>query len=340
MLKTTIMLAVALGLAAPAAAQMATEVPPLVAGAQAVRLERITVHSREIEGNLLGTSADRPVIVVLPPSYDAEPDRYYPVVYALHGYSIDAEQWIQEIRIEQTAGGSFANGTPEMIVVLPSSKNVYNGSFYSNSVTTGNFENFVADELVAHIDARYRTLARPESRGLVGHSMGDRYRALYLMSPCCQSPLGMRGLTGADAQAIFGVADPAASASLPFPQRGTMAFSAAFSPNPNRPPLFIDLPVTEDGTERPEILAKWTANAPLAFLDQYATLVRQYRAVGLDVGNRDGLVRDTTLMAEAMQALGVPTEFEVYDGDHTNRLAYRMQDNVLPFFGRNLDFTQ
>ena len=42
----------------------------------------------------------------------------------------------------------------------------------------------------------------------------------------------------------------------------------------------------------------------------------------------------------AMRALGVPTEFEVYDGDHTNRLAFRMQDNVLPFFGRNLDFTQ
>lgn len=352
MTRIILALALAFGVATPGMAQVATEVPPVVAGAQAVRLERITVHSREIEGNLLGTPADRPVIVVLPPSYDSQPGRYYPVVYALHGYSIDAEQWIQEIRIEQTAAGSFANGTPEMILVLPSSKNAYNGSFYSNSVTTGNFENFVADELVAYVDSHYRTLARPESRGLVGHSMGgygasrigvrraDRYRALYLMSPCCQSPLGLRGLTGADAQAIFGLATPADSASLPFSQRGTMAFSAAFSPNPNRPPLYIDLPVTEDGTERPEILAKWTANAPLAFLDQYATLMRRYRAVGLDVGNRDGLVQDTTLMAEAIRALGVPTEFEVYEGDHTNRLAYRMQDNVLPFFGRNLDFTQ
>lgn len=340
------------GLAAPAVAQVATEVPPAVPGAQPVRLERITVHSREIAGNLLGTPADRPVIVVLPPSYDREPGRHYPVVYALHGYSIDAEQWIQEIRIEQTAAAAFAQGTPEMILVLPSSKNVFNGAFYSNSVTTGNFENFIADELVAYVDSHYRTLARPESRGLVGHSMGgygasrigirraDRYRALYLMSPCCQSPLGMRGLTATDAQAIFGLTSPEQSASLPFSQRGTMAFSAAWSPNPNRPPLHIDLPVDEAGNERPEVLAKWTANAPLAFIDQYATLVRRYRAVGLDVGDRDGLVRDTTLMAEAMRGLGVPTEFEVYQGDHTNRLAFRMQDNVLPFFGRNLDFTQ
>ena len=339
-------------LGSTAEAQVATEVPPLVAGAQAARLERITVHSREIAGNLLGTPADRDVIVVLPPSYDREPGRYYPVVYALHGYSIDAEQWIKEIHIPQTAEGSFAKGTPEMIVVLPSSKNVHNGSFYSNSITTGNFENFIAEELIDYIDARYRTLARPESRGLVGHSMGgygasrigirraDKYGALYLMSPCCQSPLGMRGLTGEDARAIFALTDPAQSESLPFNQRGTIAFSSAFSPNPARPPLYIDLPVDEQGNERPDILAKWTANAPLAFLDQYASLVREYSAVGLDVGDRDSLVTDTTLMAQAMTALGVPTEFEVYEGDHTNRLAFRIQDHVLPFFGRHLDFSQ
>ena len=338
--------------AVPALAQVATEQPDLVPGAQPVRLERITVHSREISGNLLGTTADRPVIVVLPPSYDREPNRYYPVVYALHGYSIDAEQWIQEIRIPQTAEGAFAKGTPEMIIVLPTSKNVHNGSFYSNSLTTGNFENFIAEELISYIDSHYRTLARPESRGLVGHSMGgygasrigirraDQYGALYLMSPCCQSPLGTQRLTAEDAQAINAMTAPDQSDGLPFNRRGPLAISSAFSPNPNRPPLYIDLPVDEEGNARPEIVAKWTANAPLAFLDQYAAIVREYPAVGLDVGDRDGLVRDTTLMNEALQKLGVTTEFEVYDGDHTNRLAFRMQDHVLPFFGRHLDFTQ
>ncbi len=342
----------ATAMGAPATAQVETERPDVVPGAKAVRMERITVPSREIEGNLLGTSAERPAIVVLPPSYDEEPGRYYPVVYALHGYSIDAEQWIQEIRIPQTAEGAFAKGTPEMIIVLPSSKNVHNGAFYSNSVTTGNFENFIAEELIAYIDTHYRTLARPESRGLVGHSMGgygasrigirraDQYGALYLMSPCCQSPLGTQRLSAEDAQAILAMSSPEESEGLPFNRRGPTAIASAFSPNPNRPPLFIDLPVDEEGNARPEIVAKWTANAPLAFLDQYASIVREYPAVGLDVGNRDGLVRDTTLMNEALNALGVETEFEVYDGDHTNRLAFRMQDHVLPFFGRHLDFSQ
>ena len=110
----------ALGLE-PAWAQASTEVPPEVAGAAKVRLERIKVHSKEIAGNLIGTSPDREVIVILPPSYDEQPRRRYPVVYALHGYSIGAEQWIKELHVPATAEAAFAKGTPEMILVFPDS---------------------------------------------------------------------------------------------------------------------------------------------------------------------------------------------------------------------------
>ena len=57
-------------------------------------------------------------------------------------------------------------------VVLPDSKTVHNGSMYSSSVTTGDFETYVARDVVSDIDAHYRTIATRESRGLVGHSMG------------------------------------------------------------------------------------------------------------------------------------------------------------------------
>ena len=63
-----------------------------------------------------------------------ERNRRYPVVYALHGYSIGAEQWSQEIHVPQTIEGAFAQGAKEMIVVLPDSKTVHNGSMYSSSV--------------------------------------------------------------------------------------------------------------------------------------------------------------------------------------------------------------
>ena len=334
-----------------AQAQVETLAPPVVANAAKARVEAIRVHAKEIEGNLLGTSADRDVMVILPPSYDRDSRRRFPVVYALHGYSISADQWMKEIHLPQTAEGAFATGTPEMIIVLPSSKNEYNGAFYSNSVATGNFENFIAGELVDYIDANYRTLARPESRGLVGHSMGgygasrigirraERFGALYVMSPCCQNPQGSRGITAEQVAQLQALPSAAASSSLPFGLRGTLALAAAWSPNPAKPPLFLDLPVDAAGKERPEILAKWTANAPLAFLDQYVSKVRGYRAIAMDVGDKDTLIADTRALHEALKAQGIPSTFEVYEGTHTSHVAFRIQQKVLPFFGRNLSFS-
>jgi enterochelin esterase-like enzyme len=72
-----------------------------------------------LEGNLEGDAVDRDVIVYLPPSYAADKKRHYPVVYALHGFFIGAEQWTHEIRAPQTIEGAFAQGSQEMIVVLP-----------------------------------------------------------------------------------------------------------------------------------------------------------------------------------------------------------------------------
>jgi S-formylglutathione hydrolase len=58
-------------------------------------LERITVHGRALEGNLEGDSPDRPVVVYLPPSYRTSPQRRYPVVYYLHGYTATAEAYVK-----------------------------------------------------------------------------------------------------------------------------------------------------------------------------------------------------------------------------------------------------
>src|SRR3569833_3823693 len=177
--------------------QAKNNVPEVVPGAPKATVEHIKVHGASLEGNLEGDSADRDVLVFLPPSYGKEPRRRYPVVYALHGYSIGAEIWAQEIHIPQTIEGAFGKGAREMIVVLPDSRTVHNGSKYSSSVTTGDFENFIAHDLVAYIDAHYRTIAHRSARGLAGHSMGgygasrsgmkhsDVFGSLYIMSPCC-----------------------------------------------------------------------------------------------------------------------------------------------------------
>jgi hypothetical protein len=97
------------------------------------------------------------------------------------------------------------------------------------------------------------------------------------------------------------------------------------------------LPI-KDGTVHPEVVAKWAANAPLAFIDQYIGNLRQYRAISLDVGDQDGLRADTVKLHEVLDLNGIANGFEVYSGTHTSAVADRFQNHVLPFFSKNLCF--
>lgn len=335
-----------LATASPLYAQVKTEAPPVVQGAKPVTVERIKIHGTALEGNLEGNAVDREALVFLPPSYQREHARRYPVVYALHGFWVGAAQWSQEIHAPQTIEGAFALGAKEMIVVLPDSKTLHNGSMYSSSVTTGDFERFIARDVVAYIDAHYRTLAARESRGLVGHSMGgygatrigmkypDVFGSLYIMSPCCLSARG-----APPKEALENLAKIERREDLEnqhFMVRATLAAAAAWSPNPHKPPFFLDLPV--EGETQSEVLAKWAANAPLAFVDQYIGNLERYRAIALDVGDQDGLRVDTAKLHQRLNDYGIANTFEEYSGDHTNRLGDRFQNHVLKFFSGSLCF--
>jgi enterochelin esterase-like enzyme len=345
-MKRTCILTISLGLAMRAPAQVRTNTPPPVAGAKPVAVERIKVHGRSLEGSLEGDDADREVIVFLPPSYGKEKSRRYPVVYALHGYSIGASQWSQEIHVPQTIEGAFALGSQEMIVVLPDSKTVYNGSMYSNSVTTGDFENFIARDLVEYVDSHYRTIPKRSARGLAGHSMGgygasrigmkhaEVFGSLYIMSPCCMSARGAGRANPSAEAALAEAKTPADAAKIPG-LATQLAVAAAWSPNPKNPPLYFDMPV-KDGQVQQDVLAKWAANAPLAFVDQYIGDLKSYRAIAMDVGDQDGLKMDTGKLHDVLESNGIVNTFEIYAGTHTSAVADRFQNHVIPFFAKNL----
>ena len=344
-----VLLSLIVGLASSQAlGQVQTLVPPVVAGAKPVTVEHIHIHGASLEGNLEGDAVDRDVLVFLPPGYSKGSQRY-PVVYALHGYSIGAEQWTHEIHVPQTIEGAFAQGAREMIVVLPDSKTAHNGSMYSSSVTTGDFERFITQDVVSYIDSHYRTIAERTSRGLAGHSMGgygttrigmkhpEVFGALYIMSPCCLSAR-TPGEKGPELeQAVAAMKGPSDSANLPFFTRAQLASAAAWSPDPKNPPLYLDL-ATKDGVPQPEILAKWAANAPLAFVDQYVGNLRQYRAISMDVGDQDGLRVDAGKLHDVLDEYGIFNTFQVYPGTHTSAVADRFQNHVMPFFSESLCF--
>jgi hypothetical protein len=169
----------------------------------------------------------------------------------------------------------------------------------------------------------------------------DVFGSLYIMSPCCLSPRGSsggRGAPGGNAandEALAAVKTPEDSAKLPFGLRAQLASAAAWSPNPKNPPLYLDLPI---GDQEQAVLARWTANAPLAFIDQYIPGLRRYRAIAIDVGDQDGLRVDAGKLHDVLERYGIANTFEIYPGTHTSDVAVRFQEHVMPFFSRTLSF--
>ena len=320
-------------------------------GARPGTVEHIVVHGKALEGNLEGDSPDREVTVYLPPGYAADQARRFPVVYLLHGYGGRNDTFTARLASLQESGDRLAaaQGFSSAIVVTPSAFSLHKGSMYSNSPTTGDWERFIADDLVAYIDGHYRTLPTRMSRGLAGHSMGgygalrigmkrpDVFFSLYIMSACCltanrnPNPEAM-----AASEAIKTRAQAEEAARAPgFGPSTSLASAAAWSPNPKNPPLYLDLPV-KDGKVRPDIVAKWVANAPLEMLEQYAAGLKTYYAIAIDIGTKDGLLASNKQLHDALARLRIPHHYEEYEGDHTNKVRERIERNVLPFFSKNL----
>jgi enterochelin esterase-like enzyme len=86
------------------------------------------------------------------------------------------------------------------------------------------------------------------------------------------------------------------------------------------------------------VLARWAANAPLAMIDQYVTNLKKLGAIAIDVGDKDGLAASNRQLSEVLTQYGIRSTFEVYEGDHTNRIAARVETKVLPFFPNHLEF--
>jgi len=317
-------------------------------------VERIKVHGKSLEGNLEGDSPDRYVSVYLPPGYKTHRKQRYPVLYLLHGYMDNDDNWFGAkhmfVNAPEAIDKSLASGTArEMIVVMPNAYTVYMGSMYSNSVTTGDWESFIARDLVSYIDAHYRTLPDRASRGLAGHSMGgygtmrlgmkfpEVFSSLYSMSACCLEPNpNQQNATMAKTEAIRSATD---LEHADFGTRAMIASAAAWSPDPKNPPLYFDLPWA-DGKMQPSIEAKWDANAPIAMIDQYVPNLKEYRAIALDVGTKDGLMASVEELDRNMTLMGIPHTFETYEGTHVSGIQERLEKNVMPFFSKNLSFSR
>jgi len=313
---------------------------------------RVTVHSRALEGNLEGDSPDRDVSVYLPPGYSANRGRHYPVLYMLHGFTETDLSYFGAgtfTNIPTITDRALANGTArDMIIVTPNAKTVYGGSNYSSGATTGDWETFISRELVSYVDKHFRTIRDRAGRGLAGHSMGgygtlrigmkhpDVFSALYVLSSCCISPTSNIPDTPEEIATMEAyTAHPEDYTGVPAGIGTAVAAAASWAPNPGKAPLYFDSPF-KDGVLQPAVFARMTANRPLAMVDQYIPTLRTQK-IAFDVGNLDtNIAANLTELDRILTSYHVSHSFEVYEGNHTNRIPERFETKVLPFFAQQL----
>ncbi|WP_435139375.1 alpha/beta hydrolase [Formosa sp. A9] len=325
----------------------------LTAYAQTGTKERITIYSKALEGNLIGDPATREVSVYLPPSYQSNPDKKYPVLYFLHGFTDNDSKWFgwenHWINLFDILNRNMTNGkSKDMIVVMPNAYNTFKGSFYGSSETTGDWETFISKELVEYIDSHYRTINTKSSRGLAGHSMGgygtmrlgmkypDIFSAIYLLSACCMDVSFIPDPTVMAHNEAITSKSQVDTAS--FVESINLAFSAAWAPNPKNPPLYLDLPY-KNGEIREDILKKYTSNQILYTADQYIYNLKQLKAIGMDAGTDDHEINQSTKrLHELLSNYGIEHQYESYKGDHLNKIEERIETKTLPFFSAHLKF--
>ena len=158
------------------------------------------------------------------------------------------------------------------------------------------------------------------------------FSSIYAQSACCVSP---RTETVASATKLAGTPIEE-GVKGDFGTRAALSSAVAWSPNPQNPPFYVDFPI-KDGAVDPLVIAKWANNSPLAMVAGHVGALRTFDAIGSDVGTKDGLIRDDTLIHEELARFGIEHVWQTYEGTHTDKIAQRFDEVVLPFFAEHLD---
>lgn len=320
---------------------------------QSGKVVSFTLKSRSLQ-NTGGENPNRKVSVYLPPDYDQAGKRF-PVIYYLHGFMgtdsiYSSMKMILDRGIAQKKIRSF-------ILVQANQYTQFEGSFYSNSSLTGNWSDFTAKELVDYVDKNFKTIPNRESRGIGGHSMGgygaikigmlhpEVFSSVYALSPGLLAFVKEFGPNSESFKELSKVKTVDELKRTYYP-KVLVAVARAWSPNPNKPPFYCDLPFTYKGDSmivNQTVLQKWNENMPVYMVDKYADNLRKLTAIKLDWGRNDAprFPVQCGMFSQRLENLGIAHYAEEYIGNHGNKIWTtdgRVLNDLLPFFNEYLKF--
>ena len=322
------------------------------------------VDSPALRDNPLGDPSTRPLAVYVPPGYDPEGSRRYPVLYCLHGYTGDVAalvssrawernvvQWIDRLIGEERM--------PETILAIVDGFTRLGGSQYVDSVHNGAYATYAVRDVIGHLDTNYRTIAAEGGRAVLGKSSGG-FGSLHL---CLAYPGTFAAFASHSGDTYFRYSQ---AASFPVCQRTLEGFPSIaefveeFERRPKRPQHFystieqigyaaayspreaqafaLDLPWdAKTGELREEVFARWLAFDPCERVASSRVALERLRLRYLDCGRRDeyGLDIGARVFVARCRDLGLEMHYEEFDDDHRN-VGYRYEIS-LPALAEVLD---
>jgi enterochelin esterase family protein len=308
------------------------------------RIEQPILESHTLQGNYFNDPIARPVTVYLPPDYDANPSRRYPVVYLLPSHGSTGQSLLNWKPWEPSLPDRFTRwiteGTiPPAIVVMPDSWTMLGSSQYLNSAI-GNYEDYLIGEIVPFVDAHYRT----GGRGILGFSSGGYgaivqamrhpevfsavacYAAdMYWEYTCLPSIAGLH-----QALVKYGGAEQFLKDIPGIEPKGgtfwktvmTLCWSMAHGSNPNAP-LGFDLPIDpETGALDEAVWQKWLTFDPLRMIEDpaYQAALRGMKQVYVSAGAADEyqLQIGARLFSRKLNQVGILHVYEETLGGHSS----------------------
>lgn len=312
------------------------------------RFEQLVVESEALAGNPLGDPTRRPLYVYSSPGVSAGTASAVSCVYILQGFSGQLDGWLarkpfEPLLVERLDAMFAAGDTPDAIVVFVDAWTSLGGSQFLNSSATGNYTDYICDEVVPFIDGRYPTHRDRGRRAVTGHSSGgygalvlpmlrpESFGALVAHAPdtlfeACYLPDIFRAV-----RVLRDSYDGSYEALLAdFQQADTFdwgrwaeainahAMAAAYSPDPDRPGKVL-LPFDpRSGRLIPEVWERWLDHDPVRMAPRHAEQLRGLKHIHVEAGRGDEFMLDvgSAAFSAELEALGVDHSFELFDGKH------------------------
>jgi len=312
----------------------------------------LTIPAPSLAESLIGEAIEQEIGVYLPPGYQDGPE-LYPVLYFLTDF--DGDYIFSLIHLSDAMESWVGSRYPGFIVVSVKGQNRFGGSFYANSPITGNWEDYITQDLVSYMDTNYRTLATPEYRFLCGHGMGGAaviniamnrpglFGKVYAMSPTVMSgryyPYAfnldqLKGLQTRyeDMDTSAAVSDYNSASLLDsISPNFTTAYASAFAYDGSKKPPYVFIPSSRKDWRRYESgIGDWDKK-----ISRNADALKTLDGFKIDYGIQDQFawlsltIRD---MEQSLIAYEIPCVIEPYLGGHSDQIPFRLREAVIPWF--------